>query len=303
MNSKQLLSFSRIVELGSQARAAEALHISESALSRRITALEDELGVKLFTRDKVQLVPTPLGERFCREVDRVLASLDQLPRIAREMASGQRQRFRLVTIQRLAHALAVPSLAQLQDAHELLDVSIDIEPQRTMERWIRAKPYDTAICPAVPGLDAGTATTLVSVPAVAALAADHPLAGRDRLDIAELAGERLALTAAGSLMRRQVEQMFAAAGAALSPIVEVSDTVLACQLAAEGHAATVCDPFAPAAFLAGLRLIPIEPAFRLDFVLLELDRDTAPLVETFETIVTRTALAYLDRVGIRPLAG
>jgi DNA-binding transcriptional LysR family regulator len=303
VNSKQLLSFSRIVELGSQARAADALHISESALSRRIASLEHELGVKLFTRDKVQLVPTPLGERFSREVDRVLASLDQLPRIAREMATGQRQRFRLVTIQRLANALAIPSLAELQDAHDLLDVSIDIEPQRTMERWMRAKPYDVAICPAIPGLDEDAAKLLVSVPAVAALPSRHPLAGRDRLGVEELAGERLALTAADSLMRRQVEQIFAAAGTPLSPIVEVSDTVLACQLAADGHAATVCDPFAPAAFLAGVRLVPIEPAFRLDFVLLGLDRDPAPLAETFGTIVTRMTVAYLDRVGIGPLAG
>lgn len=294
MNAKQLLSFSRIVELGSQTRAAKTLHISESALSRQIGQLEAELGVELFVRDKVQLIPTPVGEAFCREVDRVLASFDQLPRIARELVSGERQRFRLVVIQRLAHAIAVPALVELQRMHDPLDLTIDVEPHRTMERWLRGKQYDIAIGPGSGDEAQPEGEVFATAPMVAVVPKGHRLSGRVSVGVAELAEERLALTASGSLMRRQVERLLAGAGVVNSASIDVSDTLLACQLAAEGQALTVCDPFAPAVFLSEVSLVPIEPCFMLEFLVLKPEQESSPLISDFEVILRRKTEDYLS---------
>jgi predicted transcriptional regulator len=58
---KQFRYFIEIVEAGSYSRAAEKLYIAQSALSRQIKELEDELQTPLLTRDARQFELTPAG--------------------------------------------------------------------------------------------------------------------------------------------------------------------------------------------------------------------------------------------------
>jgi len=59
-------TFLDIVAAGSFVRAAERLHISQTAVSARVRALEDEMGARLFVRNKAGATLTPAGERFTR---------------------------------------------------------------------------------------------------------------------------------------------------------------------------------------------------------------------------------------------
>lgn len=62
-------------ELGSFRRAAEALGVQQSEVSRRIQALEDRLGIDLFVRHRTGSKPTPVGRLFFREAERGLRLL------------------------------------------------------------------------------------------------------------------------------------------------------------------------------------------------------------------------------------
>ena len=55
MEIKTLRCFLAVAELGSMTRASEILHLSQPALSKRISALEDELGRRLFVRHSFSL--------------------------------------------------------------------------------------------------------------------------------------------------------------------------------------------------------------------------------------------------------
>ena len=63
MNQSALEGFVKIVELNSYSAAAEALYLSQSALSQQIRTLEGQLGFELFQHvpRKVLLTPAPLG--------------------------------------------------------------------------------------------------------------------------------------------------------------------------------------------------------------------------------------------------
>ena len=69
-------------------KAADRLHIAQSALSRRIGDLEMELGVSLFERRARGVHPTPAGRSLAQDVRRVLADLDQVIRRTRRVADG-----------------------------------------------------------------------------------------------------------------------------------------------------------------------------------------------------------------------
>jgi len=72
---EQLETVVAIAEEGAMVRAAERLHISQPPLTRRLQALEDELGAALFIRSARGMTPTPAGERFIERARAILASV------------------------------------------------------------------------------------------------------------------------------------------------------------------------------------------------------------------------------------
>lgn len=71
-----LQAFRAVVEKGSFGKAAESIHISQPALSRRIEKLEDALGVKLFDRTTRRVSLTMVGRAFAPRAERLLDDLD-----------------------------------------------------------------------------------------------------------------------------------------------------------------------------------------------------------------------------------
>lgn len=75
MNTQQLESFIQVAENLNFARAAEALNITQSAVSRQINSLENELNTKLFNRSTRTVSLTPAGISFLEDAKEVLTKL------------------------------------------------------------------------------------------------------------------------------------------------------------------------------------------------------------------------------------
>ncbi len=76
MNLRQLTYFVAIAEQGSILKAAQAVHISQPAVSAQIKLLEEELGVQLFERRPAGVLLTPEGRDFLRHAYDILGSVD-----------------------------------------------------------------------------------------------------------------------------------------------------------------------------------------------------------------------------------
>lgn len=74
---RNLAHIAAIADEGSLNRAAQRLHIAQSALSRRLNEVEAELGAPLFHRHKTGLVATPIGAQFLRDTGHLLMVLDR----------------------------------------------------------------------------------------------------------------------------------------------------------------------------------------------------------------------------------
>ena len=75
MNTDQLKSFIQVAENLNFARAAEILKITQSAVSRQIHSLEDELGTKLLHRTTRTVTLTPAGISFLEDAKHVMGRL------------------------------------------------------------------------------------------------------------------------------------------------------------------------------------------------------------------------------------
>ncbi|KAM3095779.1 LysR family transcriptional regulator [Phormidesmis sp. 146-35] len=80
--------FVQVVNSGNFARAAAALEINPSAISRRISQLEDQLGVRLFNRTTRSLSLTEVGERYFNRCLSILAELEEADREAKHHSAA-----------------------------------------------------------------------------------------------------------------------------------------------------------------------------------------------------------------------
>ena len=84
MELKQLHYFLKVAEFLNFSRAAEALYISQPALSYQIAELERELGTELFTRDRRKVYLTPAGMALVEPAKSILEQAGSLPDLVRQ---------------------------------------------------------------------------------------------------------------------------------------------------------------------------------------------------------------------------
>ncbi|MEU5089897.1 LysR substrate-binding domain-containing protein [Streptomyces sp. NPDC021356] len=188
MELRQLAYFVTVAEELHFGRAAERLHIVQSAVSQQIQRLERDLGGALFDRSPRRVRLTAAGERLLPEARAVLAAADRARAAVAPPAglrvgtsTGLGAHLDRVLAAFAEHAPGVPvELVSLPVADRLAGVA----------RGSLDAAFVRAADP-VPGL---RVLPLWPDPLVAALPAAHPLAARDAIDLAELAGLPLSLT-------------------------------------------------------------------------------------------------------------
>jgi LysR family transcriptional regulator, glycine cleavage system transcriptional activator len=118
--TSSLRAFSHAARTLSFKRAAQELHVSASALSRQIQALEEHLGVALFQRLNPGLALTAEGQRYLRMVDSALAQLE-----AAQDQFAARRPLRVSALESFSESWLVPNLSEFEAAHP--DVPIELE--------------------------------------------------------------------------------------------------------------------------------------------------------------------------------
>src|SRR2546429_5575453 len=112
MDLRQLRYFVTVAETESIAQAAEALHISQSPLSRQILQLEHELGLKLFERAKQRIHLSPEGKVFLEEARDLLTQATRVRAQAESLASGRSGRLTIGYVDGAMHSGLLAALLQ-----------------------------------------------------------------------------------------------------------------------------------------------------------------------------------------------
>lgn len=117
-----LRALDTVARLGSFERAADSLHISASAVGKRIAALEEQLGTPLLLRGPRGLSPSPAGSDYLAQVRPALDLLATVPLHRR--SQQRRQRLRLTAPPTFARLVLVPGLPEFEARHPALDLEI-----------------------------------------------------------------------------------------------------------------------------------------------------------------------------------
>jgi LysR family glycine cleavage system transcriptional activator len=107
----ELQAFSACARLGATTRAAQALNLTQSAVSRSVGTLEERLGVRLFHRVKQRLILSDAGRALYRDADRLLDDLRQAAMTVMAFG-GHADVLRLAVLPTFGSSWLVPRLAQ-----------------------------------------------------------------------------------------------------------------------------------------------------------------------------------------------
>ena len=208
MDLRQLEIIRAIADSGSFTAAGEKLHVSQSAISRQVLLLEDELGEPVFHRIGRRIRITSAGESLLQLSHRVFQDLQDTVSAIGDKRESLKGTMRLVGGMTVCLYAFPALLAEVRRIHPALDVKITVGSAERSIAMLRSGagdlglltlPVEAADLVSVPVLE--EELLLVAYPA-------HPLAGRTKIVPTDLDGQPFILFETGSITRRIVEEFF-----------------------------------------------------------------------------------------------
>ena len=219
--------FVAVAEEGSFTRAADRLHVVQSAVSAGVRNLERELGARLFDRSTHKVALSDAGRALLPEARVTLAAAAAARDAVDAVSGGVRGTIILGTLQAqgMRSIDVARVLAEFRSAHPGVEVQIRQGSSLEMTTKVREGELDLAFVALpdqrFPGVEL---VPLTSEPIVLAVAADHPLAARSRVELAALSSETIIDFPDGWGIRMANDRAFAAAGLTRRIAYEVGDT-------------------------------------------------------------------------------
>ncbi|WP_238859199.1 LysR family transcriptional regulator [Kitasatospora sp. A2-31] len=185
--------FCTAARLGSFTAAGDRLGFSQSAISRQVSTLEAEFGVALFDRLARGVRLTEHGRALLPHAEAMLDRLDGTRRELAALTELNLGRLRVGAFDSANAALVPGALAAFRTAHPQVAISLTEGLSAELLGRLQDGAIDLAVVAGYPeqGYDGELfdLRPLVQDPVLVALPRQHPLAARDRLRLAELAGE------------------------------------------------------------------------------------------------------------------
>jgi DNA-binding transcriptional LysR family regulator len=243
---RQLATFVAVAEERSFSRAADRLHVVQSAVSAGVRKLETELETSLFDRSTHHVELTDSGRALLPAARATLASAQAARDAVDEVRGGLRGRVVLGTMQ--AQAMRALDLAGVMAVFRAEHPGVEVAVRHAggsseMAREVIDGRLDLAFVAIPGGPPPGLRLIeLSSEPIMLAVPAGHPLAGRARVDLASLSDQTLVDVPAGWGIRMAVDRSFTAAGVTRSIAFEVNDTATMVEFIRNGLAIGLLPP-------------------------------------------------------------
>jgi DNA-binding transcriptional LysR family regulator len=190
MELRQIRSFLSIAETLHFGRSAELIHLSQPALSLQIRALEEEVGVRLFERNRRKTTLTAAGFAFRDDAAAALSQLEQAIRRARLAASGKLGVLRIGFVSTAGSEIVPNVIRQFRESNHEVEFSLRNILTAQQVQMLEAGSLDIGFLRLPIGEQAALdVVTVHREPFVLVVPSSHKLAKRKRVRLREAAGQ------------------------------------------------------------------------------------------------------------------
>lgn len=261
MNTTHMEYFLAVAESLSFTHAAEALYIAQPALSRIISALEDEVGVKLLVRSTRNVSLTAAGEAFLNDCRKIVSACEDSKTRAKYVAQGYAGKITMGLLRAYFEKDIVDLLLDFTQTHPNIKLDMHWYTQSRLLQAFSVSEVDLIVgykgIPASPDIE----SVIFDAPQECVIVSyHHPLAGRESVRIEEFAGADFLIMsrAVSSQLHDTALKMVTDAG--ITPnIVEYMPSVISMLMkVACSHMVAIASSHLAANVSGKVRFIPIE---------------------------------------------
>ena len=257
---RQLRLLVAMEDLGSIARAAASIHLSQSAATQAVGDLERLLDVKLFDRHARGIRATLAGQALIAAARGTLASLMGAAESLSALQRGASGTLRLGAIPAASYTLLPPLLEVFCVDHPNVHLEVKEDAGNALLPLLLAEQLDAVFCRAPSSLPAGFAfTPLLADDVVVIGAASHPMAGKANVSLQSMADSRWVMPTINIevraifdavVLRSFPEAQFLMVSTVSVPVLE--------GLLQQGNAATICPRSVSKGLLANPRICLLD---------------------------------------------
>jgi DNA-binding transcriptional LysR family regulator len=302
---RQLKVFEAVANHLSFSRAAEELHLTQPAVSMQVQALADQAGLPLFEQMGKKIFLTTAGEEVLRHARRITQQLREADEAVAAIRGARGGRLILGVVS-TAKYFAPRLLVAFRKLYPETDLRLRVHNRETIVRLLEENQIDLAMM-GVPPKDFETvASVFADQPHVIIAAADHPMAGRRRVEPAELAAEPFLIREPGSGTRGAMERFFAEREIQLRDTTEMLDNETVKQAVMAGMGISFISEATIGLELAAGRIVKLNvvgtPVMRKWYVVRRADKLVLPVTAAFlEFVGTQGPRLIVEQAPIVPV--
>jgi DNA-binding transcriptional LysR family regulator len=283
INPRQIEAFRAVMVTGGITSAAQALNITQPAVTRLIRDLQLDLGLTLFTRAGVRLLPTNEALSLYREVERQFIALDRIADVARDLREHRAGILRVAALPAYSIGVIPRAVGRFMAERPNLDVALYGGPSSQVADWVHSGFCELGYVQTPLELPGIVLEPLPKVAAVAILPAGHRLAARAEIGPEDLKGESFVALERSTKLRYRIDALLADHGVAPRFIVETPLSMIACGLVSTGIGVSIVDPFSALEYEGrGIVVRPFAPRIHIEVTAVwSAHRSRSPVVLDF----------------------
>ena len=254
MDLKHLRAFLTVAETGSVTRAAEALHLVQPAVSRQLRLLEENVGARLFERERHGMALTQAGRALVVYARRAILELD---RARAEISGGAGGVGGLVTLGLLASTcdlLAKPLISAVATAYPGIRIRIAMAYSGTLQQWLESGEVDAGLLYGVQHSPTIQAKPLVEEALWVVGSPSAKLRRNRPVPLSALKGKPMVLPSPTHGIRALIDHACAVSHVELNVIAETNAMNVQKSLVLSGHSLTILPSIAVANDVARKRI-------------------------------------------------
>lgn len=276
MNIIHYSAFRAIMLTGTVKGAAEIINKSQSTVSRLLDGLEYDLNLKLFTRRKGLITPTPEAYMLLEQVEKVYSSLESLKAFSRNLANGDSGIVTIGSMPALGTQFIPTSLKAIKECDTTSRYIVNVAMSPQVEEWAAFQKIDFGFAE-YPFSRTGFRSEVFSeAPYMAAVPIEHPLSRKQFLQPNDLTDIPFISWTNYLSASTFFEQILINSGVEIEPAYQTSLSITAFEMVKLGLGAALIDPFTASVNKdhSSVKIMPFYP--KIPFKVALLIPDTRP---------------------------
>ncbi len=294
MRIKQLQALKAVIDEHTTARAAEKLGVTQPSVSNLIAALERDLDIELFKREKGRLLPTPEAKKLALEANQIIEQLQVFEERAKYLGKLKAGELKIISLPGPAMEFIPTLIAEFLEDRPDVHIYLQIRPAIEVQNWVAEGYVDIGITE-LPLDTHKLDYELISLSCVCIVPGQHRLASKQVITAHDLDDEPFIALEPQHDTYSKLVSVFSQANANLNIRANVQLFLPACVLVAQGAGVSIVDPITASLNAhRDIKIIPFEPTIPFTLAIVRpINTPLSLLAQEFLTTLKKKYAPYL----------